>query len=1044
MTRINHLLKNTSHPVVRRLFIALALLLIILPVLQPFTTGRILRTDDGNLHLYRAVVLQHSLQHDGAIWPRYSSGFVYGYGSALFNYFPPTSYYLPVLLHALGLSFVLAWNWSMIFYVVLAAVNMFLLAQYWTNAIGGVMGAAAYIYAPYLLFDTITRGTSSEVAALALLPLTLWAFARLAHSAKRLDFVLAVMSYAAFILMHNIITLHGTVLLIIYCLYLWLGGTHQWRTLAQLLLAGIFGSGMTAFFWLPALIETDFTRINSVMANLASVDVTQTLRPLVEVLALPRTADPTQLQAPMPIALGWPQILLSFVGLSLATWQQSKQASAMPRRLFRLQLVMAGFITLVVLMQLEISAPLWRVVPLIGFSQFAWRLLGLASLALALLVAIGTWFLLEQIRAEWLQIAVICALLAISVLYGVPWLYTSYIDLQANSVVDAHNYERQTGELSLSSYSEYLPVWNTSALSGTKLQDDFAQAGVVPRLQTTDEITVLNADWGGTQARIAIRAERATVLVFDWLYVPGWIARFEDTLTSNITLSVQPTQSEGLVSVDIPAGEHTLFIALQNTQLQLWSNLISIVATLSIIPVLVGAWRFWIPSNAGLAAATQFSNRWLVAISGAALALLLIKNAYIDRTQTIFKRERFIDGQIANLENPLYADFSGQIRLLGSDIQKSVVSGDLAEFRLFWTVATDNLETDYSSILHLRDSAGNIVAEGGSFQPGQLATSHWEQGFYLEEIVNFEIPDFMPPGLYMLDVGLFNPETQQRLAVLNEAGNPVDSRIVVATLEVMRPDAISQSVSHKLESLKNFDLLEINGLPSQVQVGEALGINWLWQMREADAEDFQVQLAWADEQGEIRARSPFIDLVAHFPTSQWQPEDKWRGHHTLFVPGSLEAATYDVLIIHSSESIAVATMDVSTPNRNFDIPEFEYASDLMWQNGIHLLGYDKSVTGVTLLWQTSEALNRSLRLFTQVVDENNQIIALTDGIPVNWTRPTSSWARGEVIATHHDFGDLPSGTYRVRIGWYDSATGTRIPLEDNTDAAFLPTPLGDK
>ena len=30
------------------------------------------------------------------------------------------------------------------------------------------------------------------------------------------------------------------------------------------------------------------------------------------------------------------------------------------------------------------------------------------------------------------------------------------------------------------------------------------------------------------------------------------------------------------------------------------------------------------------------------------------------------------------------------------------------------------------------------------------------------------------------------------------------------------------------------------------------------------------------------------------------------------------------------------------------------------------------------------------------IDENDQLLAVNDGIPVNWTRPTTSWDRGEI------------------------------------------------
>src|SRR5690606_523903 len=127
--------------------------------------------------------------------------------------------------------------------------------------------------APYTLFDTVTRGSSNEFAGMALLPFALWGFTRLARSGKRADFLIAVLSYALFIMAHNVMSLYGSLLLIAYCAFLWLTGNKPIRILWQLGSAGIIAVLMTAFFWLPALSETDFVKINGVLDHLDFVDV---------------------------------------------------------------------------------------------------------------------------------------------------------------------------------------------------------------------------------------------------------------------------------------------------------------------------------------------------------------------------------------------------------------------------------------------------------------------------------------------------------------------------------------------------------------------------------------------------------------------------------------------------------------------------------------------------------------------------------------------------------------------------------------------------
>ena len=111
-------------------------------------------------------------------------------------------------------------------------------------------------------------------------------------------------------------------------------------------------------------------------------------------------------------------------------------------------------------------------------------------------------------------------------------------------------------------------------------------------------------------------------------------------------------------------------------------------------------------------------------------------------------------------------------------------------------------------------------------------------------------------------------------------------------------------------------------------------------------------------------------------------------------------------------------MNVTVPERDFDIPEIESELETIWQNGIHLEGYEQNDSEISFYWQTESLIDESLRLFVQVFNEEGQILAIDDGIPVNGQRPTSSWIPEEFITTRHIFDDLPPGDYRLLIGWY--------------------------
>ena len=198
-----------------RLFaFALGMGCLCLAAIHPFTLNQMPYSADGLLQLLRGAALEHSLRVDDPLWPRFSSGLVYGYGAPLFSFFPPLAYFPVSLAPAFGLSFLNAWLLTMCLYTWLAGTGMYLLARLWTRSeLGAWIGAAAYVYSPYWLFDSVTRGATAEMAALAALPFVFFCLTRLAFAGRRLDFLLALAALSLFLPLHTVISLHGAALL---------------------------------------------------------------------------------------------------------------------------------------------------------------------------------------------------------------------------------------------------------------------------------------------------------------------------------------------------------------------------------------------------------------------------------------------------------------------------------------------------------------------------------------------------------------------------------------------------------------------------------------------------------------------------------------------------------------------------------------------------------------------------------------------------------------------------------------------------------------
>jgi hypothetical protein len=711
-------------------------------------------------------------------------------------------------------------------------------------------------------------------------------------------------------------------------------------------------------------------------------------------------------------------------------------------------------VALLLFLNTRAAAWVWQHVPLLGYSQFPWRLLGPTSL----LLASPGRDRRGACRRPWSRggspirragSAGSGLALAALMIYGIPWLYrTDLPELPAETITDWLDYEAATGQVAAGSYGEYLPTWNEGPLDPAALRGRFADGEVIARLDTPPGVTIESAEWRGTSADLSIRADEATMLVFDWLYMPGWQADLDGQL-----LLVEPQPPLGRVAVEVPAGEYRLALWQGPTSLQTTAVVVSLGALLAVIGLATVGWR-WPSDPSPPVEIPDFglSPRLLLAAGVVGLAVFLGKALIVDHIDSPLRRERFPADGAALVDVPLRANFGHIIDLLGANLPDAVVSGRHLPLDLFWQLAGEPAAVDYSSMVTLRDPAGNVVTTGGSFMPGNVATRNWLPGAYVQEHIDLLIPAGTPPGVYTLEAGLYDPQTLAALSRINEAGNSADVKAIIGPVTVTRPETpVLPTIDHPVEQTTavGLTLLGFDPLPETAEAGQEIAVLWHWGAESLPTQEVRGQVVWLDGVGDIAATTPDVSLTPGFPVTEWRVGDVWTGRAALYVPGRLDSGAYTVGVRLVDEAgiplgapLSVGQMAVRTPDRVFEVPDPGVMVNATWGNGITLLGYDREDTDdgvrVTLYWQAADDLTTSLRLFVHLLDPADRIVAQSDGVPVDWTRPTTGWAPGEIVTTEHNLA-VEAGEYGLRIGWYDPVTGVRVPLAD-ADGDFLLLP----
>ena len=683
--------------IISHLSLLLAGLILVAPLLQTSP----LCTDDGALHLFRTVALDRAIG-DGLLYPRWFPDLAFGYGFPFFNYREPLGYYAIEAAHKLGADFPLALNLVLAFGVIAAGQAMLLWVSDLFDRSAGVIAGLVYMAAPYTLIGAITRANQPEVLALALLPLILWAFRRLMIHGRRRDFALAVVSYAALLLTHNISSLIFTPILLAYCVMRGAWGTgnthHASRTT---FFAMALALGLTAFFWLPALAEGQAVQLyltHSARGN----DYHYNFVTLSEVLSGPGTADPLLLNPPLIISLGWPQIGLAALGLLFIRRVQSREQRA---HLMAAALLMFGLL----FMALPGSVGLWDNLPLIRFVQFPWRFVGRALLPAALLAGAFTYNLHGTIHTAQLSprartffaVTLSLSLAIFTLIAAAPHLYPRVCAPLPNlSINSVFAYERTTGHIGVDPLGAYLPVTVKERPTSSPLEARYAQNEVIQRLdQSTlpNGARVISEAYQPNRAVIDLDAPldfRATYFTFDF---PGWQVTIDDQ-----HIPITPADPNGLITFDVPAGRHRIEVAFTDTPLRTAANALSVVAVLGLAVVLVRARRGMNhPANPEKSAKADWL--WLAV----PMIFGLIKFTVIDPQLTPLRQTLLHNDQLSQATSTRL-DFGNRLRLLGYALSaQSTPAGDTLRVDLYWR-ALQPLDANYQTTVGIVDAAGEI------------------------------------------------------------------------------------------------------------------------------------------------------------------------------------------------------------------------------------------------------------------------------------------------------------------------------------------------
>jgi hypothetical protein len=133
-------------------------------------------------------------------------------------------------------------------------------------------------------------------------------------------------------------------------------------------------------------------------------------------------------------------------------------------------------------------------------------------------------------------------------------------------------------------------------------------------------------------------------------------------------------------------------------------------------------------------------------------------------------------------QHPLDYRLGGEIALIGTDLSGPLQAGAPLTVTLYWRAEAPPQE-NYAVFVHLLDESGQQVAQhDGLPRYGRYPTPAWHAGDVVPDEHVLDLPSSLPAGRLHLAVGMYCPETLERLPVVGPAG-PLPDGLISLPLE---------------------------------------------------------------------------------------------------------------------------------------------------------------------------------------------------------------------------------------------------------------------
>ncbi|MBN2406598.1 MAG: tetratricopeptide repeat protein [Elusimicrobia bacterium] len=512
---------------------------------------------------------------DGVLIPRWAPDLSEGYGQPIFIFISPLVYYLGEVFHLMGLGFVNSVNAACLLLIIISFFGMYGYASEFFGKRGGMIAAIAYIYAPYFMLDLYVRYALSEFAAFAFYPLILWSVYRLSKKADIKYIIAGILSWSFLVLSDHSMALLFAPVFVAYAIYLYFFSLRTEKTAFFLSITAMIQLVLmlTAFSWLPMLIERDFidTALLSEMYSAYTKHFLYIRQIIYSSWGYGFSYE--GINDGLSFGLGVVHILLSAASLFLLVKTMIRKAGAALDQagsghiaFFIITAAAAVFFTL------KGSKFIWDAVKILHPLSFPWRFLSLAAFSTAFLGGSVIRFASDEKGKNAIFFGAIGMLLLFNAAHTIPEKYYS---------IDEAGYTPRkisSRRLWTAAKGAYDPKWVKKRAAGPSPSKLELKSGRID-IKLTEESAVY--------CRYDIIAKEKSAITLNTNYFPGWKAYLNGQLTDTYL------NEYGHMEIYVPEGEYILEVRFINTPVRSLSEAVSGSGFLVLLIMIVIYSRRW-------------------------------------------------------------------------------------------------------------------------------------------------------------------------------------------------------------------------------------------------------------------------------------------------------------------------------------------------------------------------------------------------------------------------------------------------------------------